>query len=465
MHLYRSSIFLSTYIYLTIVIIVSCESTDDRNSKHFSLFSVVTFQNTECTSSASLSGGATDGTCYTNTECSDKGGTVSGNCASGFGVCCVFLNVASASSTITENRTRIRNSEFPSTDVSTANGVLVYTINKVSSDICQLRLDFTTFVIAGPVNSGESITTILGTHCTADSLQIITSDSATWSQTPTASLCGALTGEHVYVDWSATSTDTATLTLALSPVTVAAAVALRSWDIKTSQIECYASYRAPIGCQRYMTEDTGKIISYNFYRVTGAPAQGTSLQNSGLELALQRINTCIRRSKNMCCVEYKLCGAYNSIALTDAATGANIAAAANEGDNGVWNEAWSIDTTLFPFEEDTEQANIGMVDSQCTGDYVEIQSSWSAACGAGTSSMRTMINTRYCGARFGYNADGGAAISASSPVCDCSEPFIVRHSTDDANDLAGMNGLNTANTGKGLGRGFCLDYQQIPCWQ
>lgn len=30
------------------------------------------------------------GTCFTTTECTEKGGSTDGNCAAGFGVCCVF---------------------------------------------------------------------------------------------------------------------------------------------------------------------------------------------------------------------------------------------------------------------------------------------------------------------------------------------------------------------------------------
>ena len=30
------------------------------------------------------------GTCFSESECSDKGGTKDGNCAQGFGSCCVF---------------------------------------------------------------------------------------------------------------------------------------------------------------------------------------------------------------------------------------------------------------------------------------------------------------------------------------------------------------------------------------
>merc|ERR1719216_383223 len=119
----------------------------DRTQKHFSLFSVVTFKNEECTTETTLTRGARKGTCYTTTECSDKSGLKSGNCASGFGVCCIFLNTASTTSTISENRTYLRNSNYPSYETATAAVSIVYTIHKMQTDICQIRLDFVKFII------------------------------------------------------------------------------------------------------------------------------------------------------------------------------------------------------------------------------------------------------------------------------------------------------------------------------
>lgn len=464
MRLVQSNLLLfAACLSVTVVTSMSSELGEDKTSKHFSLFSVVQFENAQCTSDTSVAGGATDGTCYTSTECSNKGGTKAGKCASGFGTCCVFINnAAAATSTITENRTRLRNKEYPSIATTATAVELKYTVNKLNSDICQLRLDFTKFIIAGPSNTQESIPATKGTHC-QDSFAVTTTDNANWYNTNTARLCGKLTGEHLYVDLSATATDAALLTFntATAPTP---AVAKRLWDIKVSQIECFASYRAPPGCQRYFTSDYGKIISYNFAK-DGTTAQGAAgSQNAGLELALQRVNTCIRRSKGMCCVEYQLCAKYDSIALVDA-TGT----AAGTGEGGTTNEAWTIDMITYPFVIDAIQVNIGMVDSMCFGDYVEIPSSWSASCGAGTSSARTQINTRYCGVRFGENGQKSiAAQVASMPVCDCSEPFVVRHSSDDANDKAGKVGLGAAGTVAGTAnppRGFCLDFKQIPCWQ
>ena len=69
-----------------------------------------------------------NGTCYTTTECTDEGGTASGNCASGFGICCLFTLSSSSSLTVSQNNTYIQNPSFPS--VYTDTTALTYTINK-----------------------------------------------------------------------------------------------------------------------------------------------------------------------------------------------------------------------------------------------------------------------------------------------------------------------------------------------
>merc|ERR1712165_645539 len=174
--IYIDPFLLAVLIFQIADLVVPSQSLSAKQPKEFSLFSVVTFQNKECTTDTSLTGGATQGTCYSSTECTDKGGTKSGNCASGFGVCCAFLNTASITSTISENRTRLRNTEFPSTQTATDAKSIVYTVNKMSSDICQIRLDFTRFVIGGPANTLENIGNDAGTHCTSDTLIITTAD-------------------------------------------------------------------------------------------------------------------------------------------------------------------------------------------------------------------------------------------------------------------------------------------------
>merc|ERR1711953_872881 len=279
------ALLLASYSYMVVESSNTLDSAKPREEKHFSLFSVVTFKNDECTSLSSVAGGATTGTCYSTTECSDKSGTASGNCAAGFGVCCVFLNTAAATASITENRTHLRNAEYPTYATATAAQSIVYTINKMN----------------------------------ADSLGIL------------------------LIDETGTGTDT--------------------------------------------------------------------------------------------------------------------------GTKGTFNEGWSLDTDVSPFVEDDAMANMGLVDSLCSGDYVEIPSSFSSSCGGGTASAKNAINTRYCGARLGMFMYSTTSAILHNPVCDCSEPFHVRHVTDTANDTGGAIGVGIANAATTVApRGFCLDFRQTPCW-
>jgi len=443
-------------------ITASPDSSIDRTGKHFSLFSVVTFKNEECTSDTSLAGGARKGTCYTTTECSDKGGTKSGNCASGFGVCCVFISKTGASATIKENRTHLRNSEYPSTATATATTTIVYTISKQQTDICQLRFDFTSMVLAGPINSQEIITiATYNSHCQNDQFKL-----ATTANTGIPIICGTLTGQHLYVDLSPTSTDSATATIVTSKTTAntpTPATALRIWDFQVSQIPCYASYRAPHGCDQYFMEDYGKLTSLNFYKVSGSTLAANG-QNSGLELASQHMNTCIRRSKGMCCVQYDVCVVdTQGIALVEEVGTTGV----GSGIEGTYNEGFTVTTSLgngAGFNED-EFADFGGFDAMCSGDYVDIPSSFSGKCG-GTAGAQ--INTRYCGAKFGanlmYGATGEGPPSSSPGVCDCSEPFSLRHGTDMYSDIGGDSGAGIASINLLVhSRGFCIDYLQLPC--
>jgi len=447
--------------YIIITLLLGYVAAEEKLAKHFSLFSVVTFGNEECTSSSSVAGGATAGTCYSSTECSDKNGMSAGNCASGFGVCCVFLNTGAVASTISENRTRIRNGEFPSIATATTAQSIVYTINKMNADICQIRLDFDNFIIAGPSVTTENFVLSTGTRC-QDSLILTTSDVTTWSSMPSGTLCGALTGEHLYIDLSPTSSDALTATLATAVSgTLTPAIAQRVWDVKISQIECHATYRAPAGCQRYMMETSGKIISMNFYKVTGS-TYAAGAQNTGIDLGVSNIKTCIRRAKHMCCTQYNICATYNGIALADWTNGDT----SNMGSGGVFNEGWSFDINTASFIIDATQSNVGLVDSQCTGDYVEIPSSMARSCGSLFGSHYNAVNTRYCGSKLGANWQKVTNIVRSTSVCDCSEPFSVTIHLDDLNDaVLNVPAADSMDlVAASMPRGTCLDFKQTPCY-
>merc|ERR1712106_1077232 len=173
----------------------------NKTGRAFSLFSIVQFPNAGCTGSSSST---TFGTCYTATECSAAGGSADGNCAAGFGVCCL-ITTNTCGSTISTNTTYIRNSGYPSTYTPSSTGSCSFTINKCAADICQLRIDFQT-----------------------------------------------MKGYHMYTEFGTTSTDTIKVTLTYGSTTTA-----KTWNLLVRQISCDATWKAPTDCAQYFTGSTG----------------------------------------------------------------------------------------------------------------------------------------------------------------------------------------------------------------
>merc|ERR1711963_288678 len=161
------------------------EENSARNSKVLPIFQVVRFPNDICV----ISGGTKNGTCYTAEECSNKGGTNGGSCASGFGVCCVFS--AGCGSVSSENCTYFEVNGANSGDCNAR-------ICKCSSDICQMRLDFTNFVISGPSTISTSIGKIVGGSVGATGKEVsqkttCATDSFSISNAPSVpTICGLL---------------------------------------------------------------------------------------------------------------------------------------------------------------------------------------------------------------------------------------------------------------------------------
>merc|ERR550534_1486463 len=101
----------------------SVSARNATDGKAFSLFSIVQFPNQQCTASSSTT---TYGTCYTSSECTTKGGSADGNCAAGFGVCCV-ITTSTCSSSVSTNTTYIRNPGYPSSYTASSAGTCSYT--------------------------------------------------------------------------------------------------------------------------------------------------------------------------------------------------------------------------------------------------------------------------------------------------------------------------------------------------
>jgi len=229
------------------------------------LFNVVTFPNDQCTGSSSSASVPVYGTCYSTTECTSKGGTVDGNCAAGFGVCCTFL-VSTCGTTITNNCTYIQNPSYPSS--YTTAGSCEYEVTPISSDICQLRLDFDKFDITDATD---------GT-CT-DSFDVTVGSSRDYQN-----LCGTLTDQHIYLETGrVTSNQKLTFTIGTTS-TVA------QWRIKVNQIECHSLAKAPSDCYQYHTGASGVVKSLNY----GTPLMITDMLYT----------VCVRREAGFCGIEW-----------------------------------------------------------------------------------------------------------------------------------------------------------------
>ena len=98
-----------------------------RKAKFLSLFSIVQFPNTECTTASDDMG-----TCFTTSECSSKGGEADGGCAAGFGTCCRFS--ATCGDTMQQNGTYFVNPE-------SVPRVCRLMVTPLNDNICQVRFD------------------------------------------------------------------------------------------------------------------------------------------------------------------------------------------------------------------------------------------------------------------------------------------------------------------------------------
>merc|ERR1740129_2044844 len=235
--------------------------TNARNKKIFSLFTIVNFPNDQCTAKSDTS---LFGTCYTASECTNKGGSADGNCAAGFGACCTFT-LSTCGTVVSQNIAYIQNPSYPTAYSTT--GTCAFSVTPLSSDICQLRLDFDNFDIV------ETTTGV----CT-DSLTI----AGPTGRNP-MDLCGTLTGFHVYVEngRSTTATTFTFTTASTSGIT---------WKARVSQIECSSLARGPPDCNQYHTGQSGTVVSYNW---------------PNIQLVSKTHNICIRRELGYCGIQYQ----------------------------------------------------------------------------------------------------------------------------------------------------------------
>ena len=242
--------------------------------RFLSPFTILTFPNLHCESSdATL-----DGTCYTSTECSQRGGKSLGACAMGFGVCCIFnLDCFSESG---ENGTIFTS---PNTILPLCSAMI-----RFSSDICQIKLDFEDLVLLDPDAEGL---------CTeGDYLQIFGGAVAASSRLPL--LCGKNSGQHMYL------TVMQGLPIGLQiRIDTARTVLSRSWKIVVYHYMCNDANLPPEGCLQYFTGTTRNVQSFNFKTEANNNNPGAS-DGYSLHLSSNRYSICIRREEGYCSIAW-----------------------------------------------------------------------------------------------------------------------------------------------------------------
>ncbi|XP_059089013.1 uncharacterized protein LOC131885091 isoform X2 [Tigriopus californicus] len=365
-----------------------------------------------------------NGTCYTPDECTTRGGSPAGTCAQGFGVCCVFT--LACGGTTSENCTYLVQAgiSMPTADQCT------FTICKSSSNICRIKLDFTTFSIAGPtVGTASTLGNTNGGSigdCTEDSFSL-TSPGNIGSPL----ICGVNTGQHMIVD----SSDIChRASFDFSGTTVS-----RQFDIKVTQYACGDEMGGPPGCLQYFTGNTGTFASFNF------PIGETAVTADVTHLSNQCYTMCFRQEVGKCAI------CYNTVILGAA--------------------DMAIDQGSFGLSISSAAIAIATLDTACSEDYLQIPGSGSDVGDAdvdmfGPGTIPAILHERICGRFFGYETDGSGATDNTESICSGRKPFRVVFKTDsdevlgDGSDDAEMSEQAMAPAGI---VGFYLNYALQDC--
>merc|ERR1739844_157945 len=417
------------WLLATLLLVISVSSTaaeeaqpedgQEREGKVLPIFQVVKFPNDVC------KGSSRNGTCYTAEECTSKGGTNEGSCASGFGVCCTFTLSCGGSSS--QNQTYLVQSS-----VTSLTSPCTYSICKCSTNICRIRFDFTTFVLATAVAgttvaaantaAGSQIGNALG-DCLTDQFSI--TSHGTFG---TPVICGSNGGYHMIVD---ASSDCTQANFNIGGLTTTS----RKWSIRVTQYACgdYDMSGWP-GCLQYYTSTASTIQNFGF------PTSATTTTSAATHLSNQKYDICIRRAKSYCIICY-----------TQAITGTadSVAAQISFGLSVSANDAAGQSLTM----------------TSCTSDYIQIPYGNTAAIAAITApATEATFANAYCGRILSI----AAAATTGVTVCTRRAPFTVGVNFD-SNELTDNQVANAMATliemGEGPGGivGFKLIYYQVAC--
>jgi len=394
-----------------------------REKKALSVFNVVTFPNSACGATSGY-----NGTCYTASECSTLGGTASGTCASSFGVCCVF-NLACGATTTQNNTYAIISSFSTSSDADPC----AYKICKANSDVCKLRIDFDTMVLAAPYTT----TTVADDgvrvgDCLYDTLTVTNPG----GPTPPI-ICGYNTGQHMFIPAS-DACNTINIDVDTGTTTTT-----RKWQIKVTQFECGNQMAPEQNCLQYLTAQTGTISTFNWDTSATTVASKTAVH-----LSNQYYDICFRRQRSYC----SLCLS-PQIAATAADTASSYGVGSSSDDAAAKSaiDATCTGVTTYP-------ASTGL------GDYLEI-----ANLQPSIGTTGTIASTRICGNI--WNAITGK--TAQATACTWTTPFKIGVHFDDGESIVATKtatdkrkkGEATLSTDLGSGEGYSYSGFYFAYWQ
>ena len=365
---------------------------------------MVTFPNTPCGGTSGY-----NGTCYTASECINKGGTASGNCASSFGVCCIF-SLSCGGSTSENNTYAIISSYSISSDADPCS----YTVCKLNSDVCKIRIDFDTMVLEGPyaTTTAAADGPKVG-DCIYDTLTVTNPG----GPSPPV-ICGYNTGQHMFIPASSSCNkinidiDTGTTTTT------------RKWQIKVTQFQCGNQMAPEQDCLQYFTAQKGTIATFNW------DTSATTVSTSQIHLSSQFYDICIRRQKSYCslCLSPEIAPASSAKVASSYGLGSSSDGANSKSASG------TTCTGLTTQPADTAY-----------GDYIEIANLQPSIGSAGTIST----STRMCGAIFDANP---TASTAQATACTFATPFKIGVHFDEGESL-----VDTAAAAPDLNKGENLD--------
>jgi len=247
-------------------------SDDELRNPRFSIFQIINFANEPCI------GSSRNGTCFTKQECENEGGSESGSCADGFGVCCILI--------LSDGESTSLNNSYIVQTASTAlgTGSRQYTICPCSSDVCRIKFDFTLFNLAAPFTATVGATTYFSDvnlhigDCQTDTFSIT---GPAFAGSPL--ICGTNENQHMIIDTDGQECSTVNIGLGVTATS-------REWDIKVTQYRCGEEDGGPPGCLQWFIADTGSVRSFNFPNIARGGVVGATVTH----LSNQEYDICIR---------------------------------------------------------------------------------------------------------------------------------------------------------------------------